>query len=149
MFNCVDPSFLFSLFFLVSRIRLCWRMTTLHWTVLQFVVNGIVFGLHLVLVNINGYHVHQKSKNTHEYNLTQWFSISIFSNISFQRLLENKLVAYKEQLNKRKQLLKQSVEDYEDLISRTGLLSSIDVCHFFSFSDLLDSNSFYLGICIR
>ncbi len=41
---------------------------------------------------------------------------------------------YKEQINKRKQLLKQSVEDYEELVSRTGLTSLIDVCtQIFSF----------------
>jgi len=42
-------------------------------------------------------------------------------------LLEDKILTYKEQIHKRKQLLKQSIEDYEELISRTGLQSLIDV----------------------
>ena len=34
---------------------------------------------------------------------------------------------YKEQLIKREQLVKQSLDDYEDLLERTGLSSSIDI----------------------
>ena len=49
-------------------------------------------------------------------------------NVILQKLLEDKLITYKEQINKRKKLLQQSIEDYEDLISRTGLSSLIDVC---------------------
>jgi len=51
------------------------------------------------------------------------------------------LLTYKEQINKREKLLKQSIEDYDDLVSRTGLPSLIDVCieNIFIY---LDYNSF-------
>lgn len=47
--------------------------------------------------------------------------------VFFQKLLDDKLLTYKEQLSKRQQLLKQSLDDYEDLLERTGLSSSIEV----------------------
>ncbi|UJR38308.1 hypothetical protein I4U23_030978 [Adineta vaga] len=60
----------------------------------------------------------------------QWFSRATKVEEYTRKLLESKLLTYKEQLNKRKKLLKQSVEDYEELISRTGLPSSIDTLAF-------------------
>jgi len=41
--------------------------------------------------------------------------------------LSNKILTYKEQLYKREQFLQQTIEDYEDIIARTGLSSDIDV----------------------
>ena len=60
-------------------------------------------------------------------NLQLFLNIYILLNSILQKLLENKLITYKEQINKRKKLLQQSVDDYEDLILRTGLSSLIDV----------------------
>ncbi|CAF1524054.1 unnamed protein product, partial [Adineta ricciae] len=56
----------------------------------------------------------------------QWSSRALKVEEYTRKLLESKLLTYKEQLNKRKKLLKQSVEDYEELISRTGLPSAVD-----------------------
>ena len=47
-----------------------------------------------------------------------------------QKLLDDKLLTYKEQLQKREQLIKQSIEDYEEIIDRTGLSSSIEMNKF-------------------
>ncbi|CAF1037891.1 unnamed protein product [Rotaria magnacalcarata] len=56
----------------------------------------------------------------------QWTSRAAKVEEYTRKLLENKLLTYKEQLNKRNKLLKQSIDDYEDLMSRTGLSSAID-----------------------
>ncbi|CAF5066790.1 unnamed protein product [Rotaria sp. Silwood1] len=60
----------------------------------------------------------------------QWTSRAAKVEEYTRKLLDNKLLTYKEQLNKRKKLLKQSIEDYEELISRTGLSSLIDTSVF-------------------
>ncbi|CAF0869418.1 unnamed protein product [Rotaria sordida] len=60
----------------------------------------------------------------------QWLSRAAKVEEYTRKLLENKLLTYKEQLNKRKKLLKQSIEDYEELISRTGLSSLSDTSVF-------------------
>ncbi|CAF2666978.1 unnamed protein product [Rotaria sp. Silwood2] len=64
------------------------------------------------------------------FNEHQWSSRAAKVEEYTRKLLENKLLTYKEQLNKRKKLLKQSIEDYEELISRTGLASLIDTSVF-------------------
>ncbi|CAF1330707.1 unnamed protein product [Adineta steineri] len=66
----------------------------------------------------------------------QWSSRATKVEEYTRKLLENKIAIYKEQINKRKKLVKQSVEDYEDLILRTGLPSSIDVCTQSKFDEL-------------
>lgn len=60
----------------------------------------------------------------------QWTSRAAKVEEYTRKLLEDKLLTYKEQINKRQQLLKQSIEDYEELISRTGLQSLIDMLIF-------------------
>lgn len=42
-------------------------------------------------------------------------------------MFNDKILIYKEQLYKREEFLKQTIEDYEDLIARTGLSSDIEV----------------------
>jgi len=47
--------------------------------------------------------------------------------IYFKKLLDDKLLTYKKQLIKRQELLQQLLDDYKDLLERTGLSSSIEV----------------------
>ena len=59
--------------------------------------------------------------------------------------MDDKLLTYQEQLIKRRELLKQSLEDYEDLIERTGVRSSIEFKHNFNFDGLkLKDQEMYL-----
>ncbi len=60
--------------------------------------------------------------------------------IYFKKLLDDKLLTYKKQLIKRQELLQQLLDDYKDLLERTGLSSSIEVNKKFFF---LFSNVFY------
>ncbi|UJR07856.1 hypothetical protein I4U23_012139 [Adineta vaga] len=64
------------------------------------------------------------------FNDHQWVSRAAKVEEYTRKLLDDKLLTYKEQLNKREQLLKQSLDDYEDLLERTGLESSIETLLF-------------------
>ncbi|CAF1260531.1 unnamed protein product [Adineta ricciae] len=64
------------------------------------------------------------------FNDHQWTSRATKVEEYTRKLLADKLFLYKEQLNKRQQLLRQSLDDYEDLLHRTGLESSIETSSF-------------------
>lgn len=74
------------------------------------------------------------SMNFIKYSYTLFFS---------KKYLENKLSNYKEQINKRKKLRQQSVEDYEELILRTGLTSLLDVCIQLVFFCIINLNQIF------
>ncbi|CAF3117056.1 unnamed protein product [Rotaria sp. Silwood2] len=65
------------------------------------------------------------------FNEHQWLSraakVEEYTQVT---LLDNKMTLYKEQLIKRRQLVKQLLDDYEDLVERTGLSSSIETSVF-------------------
>ncbi|CAF0804466.1 unnamed protein product [Rotaria sordida] len=64
------------------------------------------------------------------FNEYQWLSRAVKVEEYSQKLLDNKILIYKEQLIKRRQLIKQLFDDYKDLLERTGLSSSIDTSVF-------------------
>jgi hypothetical protein len=67
----------------------------------------------------------------------------------FKKLLDDKLLTYKVQLIKRHELLQQSLDDYEDLLERTGLLSSIEVKQISLFFFLIFNISMKIEFDIR
>ncbi|CAM4874743.1 unnamed protein product [Rotaria socialis] len=64
------------------------------------------------------------------FNEHQWLSRAEKVEEHTQKLFDDKISMYQEQLGKRRQLLKQLLDDYEDLLERTGLTSSIDTLIF-------------------
>ncbi|CAF4969469.1 unnamed protein product [Rotaria sp. Silwood1] len=64
------------------------------------------------------------------FNEHQWLSRVAKVEEYTQKLLDNKMIVYQEQLIKRRQLIKQLLDDYEDLLERTGLSSSIEISIF-------------------
>ncbi|CAF0861300.1 unnamed protein product [Adineta steineri] len=60
----------------------------------------------------------------------QWMSRAEKVEEYTRKLLADQLLAYEEQLIKREQLLKESMDDYEDLLERTGLSSTIETSLF-------------------